>query len=70
MLDKYDEEMLEHRLKQMKDTNVALVCDGEAEEPERIMKRCVCEESSYMADYVFDSDGALTELRYDKVSNK
>ena len=70
MLEDYDRELLELKLQKIEESGVSLVCDGRREEPKQIADRCVCEESSYMADYVFDSDGVLTELRYDKVSCK
>ncbi len=70
MLEEYDKEILEFKLTRMKEAGVALVCDGRPKEPEQIAARCVCEEGCYMADYVFSNDGALTELRYDKISCK
>ena len=68
MLEQYNKEILEFKLKQSKESGVTVVCDGSPKEPEQIANLCVCEANSYMADYVFGLDGCLTELRYDKIS--
>lgn len=70
MLEEYDKESMELRLQKIQESGTALFCEGRPEGPGEIAGRCVCEESSYMADYVFGSGGVLTELRYDKVPCK
>lgn len=58
----------EKRLGTMKRQGVSLYLEGRPSTPGEIVKACVKEESSYMADFVLDEKGLLKELRYDKVT--
>ena len=45
-----------------------LSIDGRTASPYEIAEIiCVCEESSYMADYVVDENGELVQICFDKV---
>ncbi len=57
------------KLRQAKEDGVALYLDGQPSTPEKIASRYVCESTNYMADYVLDRQGSLTELRYDRVTD-
>lgn len=57
------------KLEQVQRTGVDLFLEGEPTTPDIIVSRCVCENSSYMADYVLDDKGILKELRYDWVTD-
>lgn len=57
-------------LEQMKDSGVKLFMDGEAVMPKEAVARTVCENSPYMADYVFGDTGNIEQIRFDKVSNR
>ena len=46
---------------------VELFVDGQETAPDEIVRRCVCEDSVYMPDYVLDEKGDLEQLRFDKV---
>lgn len=45
----------------------ALFVDGEELAPEEIVRRCVCEDSVYMPDYVLGEKGTLEQLRFDRI---
>ncbi len=45
----------------------SLYLEGKMSTPEDIAKSCVNEEMSYMADYIWNEKGKLTEIRYDKI---
>lgn len=64
-----DEQRLKEKLEQMQHSGVSLFLEGKQATPELIANRCVCEDSTYMADYVLDNDGILKELRYDRVTD-
>lgn len=63
------EQRLQEKLKQVQQSGVSLFIEGQPATPEVIAKKCVCEETTYMADYVLDDAGILKELRYDKVTD-
>lgn len=63
-----DERKLRENLENMHKSGIALFLEGEPSTPIEIAGRCVGEESVYMADYVLDDSGILTELRYDKIT--
>ena len=58
--------MLLH-LEEMSRSGVRLFVDGRAVLPAEAVSRAVREDSPYMADYVLDSDGAIEQVRFDKV---
>lgn len=61
--------ILQDNLEVMRKNGIALFLEGEPSTPLEIAGKCVQEDSCYMADYVMDDSGYLTEVRYDKVSN-
>ncbi|MDR0220021.1 MAG: hypothetical protein LBI54_01290 [Lachnospiraceae bacterium] len=59
------------RLTNASEQGIKLYIDGESATPDEIAFRCVNEKRAvYMADYVLDERGELTEIRYDKVVNE
>ncbi len=60
--------MLQENLEVMYRNGIALFLEGELSTPLEIAGKCVREDGCYMADYVIDDRGYLTEVRYDKVS--
>lgn len=63
------EEMLA-LLEQMQQKGVELFVDGETALPGEIVRKAVCEDSSYMADYVLGDTGHLEQVRFDKVTKR
>lgn len=61
------EEMLLH-LEQMRRNGVELFLDGQAVLPIEVVAKAVRENSLYMADYVLNDEGAVKEVRFDKVT--
>ncbi len=57
-------------LEQMRQKGVKLFVDGEAALPGEIAAKAVCEGSAYMADYVLGENGAIEQVRFDKVTRK
>lgn len=56
-------------LARMEGRGVHFYLNGCKSRPDEIIRRCcVCEESDYMADFVTDEEGRLTEIRYDEVT--
>ena len=55
-------------LEQMYNQGVDLFVDNRAVRPEEAVAKAVRENSPYMADYVLDSRGTLTEVRFDRVT--
>jgi hypothetical protein len=54
--------------KKQKQGNVDLYVDGQPSTQAEVTAICqMCENYSYMADYVIDDNGILKEIRYDKV---
>ncbi|MBQ7954465.1 MAG: hypothetical protein IJ282_01825 [Lachnospiraceae bacterium] len=65
---KGEKQVLKENLEIMCRNGVALFLEGEPSTPGEIIGKCVGEDSMYMADYVLNEEGYLTELRYDLVS--
>lgn len=63
------EQALKKKLEKFKKSGVGLFLEGHPATPRQIANCCVCEETVYMADYVMDENGALKELRYDRVTD-
>ena len=57
-------------LKRISNTGITLYLNGRAATPDEIAACCVNEKALYMPDYVMDDEGALKEVRYDKVVYK
>ncbi len=71
MPEKYVEiQSMKSGLKNILDQGVELYLDGRPATPERIANRFVREEAVYMPDFVLDENGALTQIRYDKIKEK
>ena len=71
MHDEDDEIELKKRLKLIHERGVNLYMDGEPASPEEIARKFfVNEDADYMPDFVTDDNGALTEVRYDKVKDR
>lgn len=56
-------------LEQMRDKGVELFVDGEAVLPVEAAAKAVCEDSPYMADYVFGNAGKIEQVRFDRVTD-
>lgn len=66
-----DTPKIKKRLETIAQSGVALYLDGKEVSPEEIAGLyAVCENMTYMPDYVTDEKGVLTEVRYDKVSTE
>lgn len=63
-------EQLTNLLGQMRDCGVELYVDGRAALPAEAAAKSVCEDSPYMADYVFGDAGKIEQVHFDKVINK
>ena len=48
-------------------SGIVLFLDGEVTTPSKITSILVKEEITYMADYIFNDVGVITELHYNKV---
>ena len=57
------------RLEQLRQRGVGLYLDGKAVLPVEAAK-AVRENSPYMADYVLDAQGAIEQVRFDKVTRR
>lgn len=57
-------------LEQMQDKGVRLFVDGETALPRDAAAKSVCENSPYMADYVFGDAGNIEQVRFDKVTER
>lgn len=55
-------------LRQMRDCGVRLYVDGMAALPEEAAAKSVCEDSPYMADYVFGDAGKIEQVHFDKIT--
>lgn len=64
-----NEQHLKEKLEKMQHSGVSLFLEGKESTPEIIANKCVCEDQTYMADYVLDDSGTLKELRYDRVTD-
>lgn len=56
-------------LEQMKEKGVELFLDGRLTQPREAAAIAVCEDSPYMADYVFGDAGNISQIRFDRVIN-
>ena len=65
-----DHDEMRQRLEEMYDRGVGLFVDGRAVLPYDKAIGAVCEDSSYMADYVFGEEGQLAQVRFDKVTER
>lgn len=54
-------------LERMQKAGADFFIDGEKVPLSEAVTRAVCEDCSYMADYVFDRTGAVEQVRFDKV---
>lgn len=61
------EEEIKQNLEKAVQSGASLYLEGKTCTPEDIARHCVNEEMSYMADYVWNEKGKLTEIRYDKI---
>lgn len=62
-----ERQRMQSMLEQMQDKGVELFVDGEAALPGEAAAKAVCEDSPYMADYVFGSAGKIEQVRFDRV---
>lgn len=58
------------QLEEMSRRGVRLYVDGRAVPPSEAVSKAVREDSPYMADYVLDSDGAVKQVRFDRVTRR
>ena len=61
-------EQLSALLEQMHRKGVELFVDGREAQPEEVVRKAVCEDSPYMADYVLGENGCLEQVRFDRVT--
>lgn len=59
---------LKAELEKMKKQGTELFLDGRLVRPEEAAVKAVCEDSCYMADYVFGESGKIQQIRFDKVN--
>lgn len=64
---KKEQKRISEYLDQYAKNGAALYWDDEPSTPNQIGKNQVREEGCYMADYIFDDNGKVIEIRYDKV---
>ncbi|MBQ8198468.1 MAG: hypothetical protein IJZ76_03475 [Lachnospiraceae bacterium] len=57
-------------LERMKQSGVELFMDGHAVLPAEAVARTVREDSPYMADYVLNEEGAVEQVRFDRVTRR
>lgn len=62
-------ERMRLHLEQMYSQGVELFMDGRITLPGEAAARAVCEDSSYMADYVLGDTGNIEQIRFDMVFN-
>ena len=55
-------------LELMRNCGVELFVDGRTALPGEAAAKAVCEDSPYMADYVFGSAGKIEQVRFDRVN--
>lgn len=58
------------RLEAILAQGIELYLDGKPASPDGIVERFVREDTVYMPDFVINDDGALTQVRYDKIMDK
>lgn len=60
---------LSKELREYKNKNVNLLLEGRDSTPQEIVNACmVMEEGSYMREYVGNDDGAIIEIRFNKIT--
>lgn len=69
MLSKETEENVRKNLEKAVQGGASLYLEGERSTPDVIVRYCVNEEMSYMPDYVWNNEGKLTEVRYNKIKH-
>ena len=58
-------------LKGIQGRGITIFLEGEKSTPETVTELlCIQEDSSYMRDYIYDKEGVLKELHFDKVQNR
>lgn len=62
-------DLLNH-LEQMQKKGVKLFVDGKSAQPGEIAYKAVREGSNYMADYVLGENGAIEQVRFDRVMRR
>ena len=67
MLSEETEENMRKNLEKAVQRGASLYLEGVRSTPEAIVRYCVNKEMSYMPDYVWNNEGKLTEVRYDKI---
>ncbi len=58
------------QLEQMRRCGVELFVDNRAVQPAEAVAKAVRENSPYMADYVFDATGVISQVRFDRVTRR
>ena len=69
MLSEKTEENMRKNLEKAVQGGASLYLEGVRSTPETIVRYCVNEDMSYMPDYVWNNEGKLTEVRYDKIKH-
>ena len=54
-------------LERLQNAGAELFVDGEAVPPGEVLRQTVQEQCTYMADYVLGEDGAIRQVRFDRV---
>lgn len=58
---------MRNRLEDILSQGIELYLDGQPSSPEGIVERFVREDVIYMPDFVLNEEGALTQVRYDRI---
>lgn len=58
---------MKNKLEAILHQGIELYLDGKPASPDKIVERFVREDTVYMPDFVLNEDGALTQVRYDKI---
>lgn len=58
------------QMEQMSRNGVRFYVDGRAVPPAVAVSKAVREDSPYMADYVLNADGAIEQVRFDRVTRR
>lgn len=69
MLSKETEENVKKNLEKAVQGGASLYLEGKRSTPDAVARYCVKEDMSYMPDYVWDDEGKLTEVRYNKIKH-
>ena len=65
--DKIEMMTMRSRLESILSQGIELYLDGKPSSPAGIVERFVREDAVYMPDFDIDDEGALTQVRYDKI---